>query len=609
MRGKQLNIKLRTIAVSSLVLISGCQSDQQSQAPEPETIPVASENVVSIGDRFYHIGKPVESYNSNKVYKLLMAFHPSGGSAVGMQSLTQFEQRSDDYIVVYPQSKVEEWEEGCMCNKPYRLGIDDLSYVDNIIADVKTRFHIDSDEIYAVGYSQGGLFTQNLLCNRSHVFNGVASVGAPMSIQLSETCSIGTPTDYMMVHGTADSVLPYYGRNQSTFTLISSELALEVIARLNLIGTEKQITEPNDKIQVHEFRNDETVNKLVAVKKGGHSWRFNGYDTSEEVLQFFDQVSNTQLPESSDLYSVNERKYHIRSMGGNTEKPAIVLLSGPNYNFHSDSAWFSLLQPILAEQYRVHAIDRLGNGYSEFSESASYQALADDLPAILQAIDADNVLLVGFSSSNITTKLFIDNQEARAAIDLAGVVWIDPDTLTNDSIDFYQDYPVSWYREKLTQLLPYLESGAWTERTAAKVALEREEIEGLIPQQWQEKMDWAYFDDISQRRLSIAHQQTRALEIAHYHDDLELSRQFTFTNAVPISIIDSDFELKDIANANEEDKPRLIKWMNDGSAWSESISTSTGGVYQTLENADHMVMFEHPQAIVDVIEQTLALSQ
>ncbi|WP_448547608.1 alpha/beta fold hydrolase [Thalassotalea fusca] len=603
----KFKVKLGAIAMSSLVLISGCQSDQGSQAPEP--IPVTSENVISIGDRFYHIAKPTASFNPNRVYKLLMAFHPSGGSAGGMQSLTQFETRSDDYIVVYPQSKVEEWEEGCMCNKPYRLGVDDLSYVDNVIADVKTRFHIDSNEIYAVGYSQGGLFTQNLLCNRSHVFNGIVSVGAPMSIQLSETCSIGTPTDYMMVHGTADNVLPYYGRNQSTFTLIASEKAIEVIARLNQITVEKQITDPNDRVQVHEYRGEETVNKLIAVKKGGHSWRFTGYETSDEVLQFFEQVSNTNLPDNSHIYNVNDRKYHVRSMGDNTEKPAIILLSGPNYNFHSDSAWYSLLQPVLAEQYRVHVIDRLGNGYSEFSELASYQALGDDLPEILKAIEAQSVLLVGFSSSNIATKLFIDNHKANSAIDLAGVVWIDPDTLTDDSIAFYQDYPVSWYREKLPQLIPYLESGAWTERTAAKVALEREEIASLIPQQWQEKMDWTYFDDISQRRLSIAHQQTRAIEIAHYHDDLELSRQFTFTNAVPISIIDSDFELKDIANANEEDKPRLIKWMNDSSAWSESVSALTGGVYHALENADHMVMFEHPQAIVDVIEQTLALSQ
>ncbi len=64
-------------------------------------------------------------------------------------------------------------------------------------------------------------------------------------------------------------------------------------------------------------------------------------------------------------------------------QPVLILLSGPNQNYHADSAWFALLQPLLAQHYQVHAIDRLGNGWSDDDEDLSYRRFADDLARLL----------------------------------------------------------------------------------------------------------------------------------------------------------------------------------------------------------------------------------
>ena len=610
MRNMNSNWKVICSLVFSLLALIGCKSSNKEAEPEPESIP---SDHVTLGDRHYKLTLPSESANPNKVYKLILAFHPSGGKANSMQATTRFETLSDDYIVAYPQSEVEEWEEGCQCNKPYRLNIDDLSYVDNVISDIKSKYNIFEDEIYAVGFSQGALFTQNLLCNRSEVFNGIASVGAPMSLQLSQSCSVSTPTDYMMVHGTSDSVLPYKGMEHSNFALIGSEQAISLIATLNQINTDKVEYDLSDNVRVHEFKNEQTTNKLIEIKNGGHSWEFEGYNTSEEVLKFFDSVSNRSLPDNSYLLRANENNYHVRTMGENSQRPEIVLLSGLNYNYHSDSAWFSLLQPILSKQYKVHVIDRLGNGYSDYSEETSYEMFAKELPEVLNALTGESVLIVSFASSNISTKLLIDNESEESGVAIKGLVWVDPDILTEDSISFYQEYPVSLYRERLDDILEIIEADAWTERSAGKMDLEREEIAALIGDQNKELMDWTFFDNISQRRLLISHQKTRAIEIANYHNDLELARGFTFASDVPISSIDSDFELKDIAYAESEGNTEYVqeleRWMAEGTQWSKSISESSGGVYRAIEDADHMVMFEHPAVIVEVIEQTLALGQ
>ncbi|WP_350585641.1 hypothetical protein [Pseudoalteromonas sp. RB2-MNA-CIBAN-0110] len=100
--------------------------------------------------------------------------------------MAAFESASENYIVVYPQSKVEEWNEGCDCNKPHRLGINDLVFVENVVDDVKAKYNIIDGELFAVGFSQGGLFTQNLMCNSSlklcgHSISCLAYVRAAVS--------------------------------------------------------------------------------------------------------------------------------------------------------------------------------------------------------------------------------------------------------------------------------------------------------------------------------------------------------------------------------------------------------------------------------------------
>jgi polyhydroxybutyrate depolymerase len=322
------------------------------------------------------------------------------------------------------------------------------------------------------------------------------------------------------------------------------------------------------------------------------------------------QAANDNLPAHSQLVDIGAKRLHVRAMGEEKTGPAIILLSGPNYNYHSDSAWFSALQGELARHNKVYAIDRAGNAWSDFDENASYRLFVDDLYQVLLQLGETEVIFVAFSSANITTRLFAEQYGTNDNIDIKGMLWIDPDVLLDHSIALYQDYPVSWYRAYLPQILPYIETGAWLERTMDKINLEKQEIQALLPRSQasckSKKMDWAYFDRVSQRRLLIEHQQTRAIEIANYHDDLEAVRDLPLINNIPISVIDSDFELKDIAQATEpEDIERLTLWMQQGTLWSEQVANTSQGQYIELTNSDHLVPIEQPRRIRRAIKWLL----
>ncbi len=601
-----MNIKsLKSVVLAiGVIMLSACNQSMSGQANAAKI----NSQKITLNERSYVLALP-QNYQANKNYKLLLAFHGSGGSGKNMQNIAGFERLSDEYIVVYPDSKIEEWNDGCQCNKTHRLGIDDLDFVDKLIVDVTSRYSVDIGQIYAAGFSQGGLFAQNLLCNRSEVFKGIASIASPMSVQLSESCKIEKPTSYMMVHGKKDNVLPFRGMKHQRFGLISAPKAISLLAKQNGSLAKPLVKDDEKGVELTAYWNGSEKTHLYAIERGAHHWRFDGFNTSSKVLDFFASSNTPELPKHSQLVAVDDGRIHVRTMDESTggeqvgsektgdNKPTIVLLSGPNKYFHADSAWFVKVQKQLAKQYKVRAIDRPGNGWSDFDETTSYVSFVDKLYQTLVALNEKEVIFVTFSSGNTTASLFQKKYANDANIQLKGMVWIDPDIFLPHSIAMYQDYPVTFYRKNLAKLMPHLQTGAWTERTAKKLVAEREEIQTLTKGK---SMDWGYYDAISQQRLLIDRQQTRGLEIAHYHDDLNAVANLELIEQIPVSVIDSDFEIDQIKDSPDK-AAAMTQWMEEGTVWAKQVAQKSKGQYIEVSNAHHLVPLEHPDVVVNAV--------
>ena len=267
--------------IMALLTLTGCNSSDNSATDADN-----SSQVVLLGEREFLLKVP-QPYNENTQYPVIMAFHYSGGNANAMAKITGLDKIAGEYIVAYPQSAVEEWNEGCDCNKPDRLGIDDVAFVDEILAHLKSGYNINTDRIFAAGYSQGGLFAQNLACKRSEVFRAVAVVSAPMSVQLADNCQPTTPISIIMIHAEDDAVLPFHGQVHSNFGLISSINAALFWAAHNQLQLDSNWQFLSDNIRLRSSDGTDYKVKLYSPVKGGHAWNFNGLNSSEVVLDFF----------------------------------------------------------------------------------------------------------------------------------------------------------------------------------------------------------------------------------------------------------------------------------------------------------------------------------
>lgn len=248
--------------------------------------------------RTYQLHVPA-TYQVGKPAPLLLAFHGSNGSGGSFLEGTGLHRATDPlgFLTVYPTSAVGNWAEGCGCNNADRLGIDDLGFTQALIDTVSAQYTVDPDRIYVLGFSQGGLYAQRVACEMADRVAAVAVVAATMSVPLSLTCAPAEPVSMLVLHGTADTVLPYQGTSQGALSILSAPATLETWRMHNNCATDLETTsEPIDANMTlqHDAYSPCSQDKevhLYSIKGGGHGWPSGKIDANEIVTTFFEAQS------------------------------------------------------------------------------------------------------------------------------------------------------------------------------------------------------------------------------------------------------------------------------------------------------------------------------
>src|SRR3954454_18739135 len=90
----------------------------------------------------------------------------------------------------------------------------DLALADAVVAQIEQNFCVDTNRIFATGWSYGGSMSYKTACERplGGGANGfVRAIAVYSGAQLSGTCTPSKRVAYYASHGVADSVLNYDG--------------------------------------------------------------------------------------------------------------------------------------------------------------------------------------------------------------------------------------------------------------------------------------------------------------------------------------------------------------------------------------------------------------
>ncbi len=96
-------------------------------------------------------------------------------------------------------------------------GRDEMAYLDAVVGDAVAQFGIDRENIVIAGFSAGGMFTWNAICDRGDAYAGYIPYSGTFWQGPPATCAAGAQ-NVVHVHGTADRTVPLAGRLIGLFT-------------------------------------------------------------------------------------------------------------------------------------------------------------------------------------------------------------------------------------------------------------------------------------------------------------------------------------------------------------------------------------------------------
>jgi polyhydroxybutyrate depolymerase len=181
-----------------------------------------------------------QTYDGTARAPLIIDFHGAGGD--GWEQLMTSPYLAvtdpDGVVMVFPDGVNgpigTAWNFGPCCVP----GVDDLTFVEALLADVQQRTCIDATRIYAVGVLTGGGLVHQLACERSTTFAAVSPAAFDLVEETVETCTPEEPITVVAFRGTADAKVPYEGGSSAlvpnmSVTFLGAQGSFERWAAIN----------------------------------------------------------------------------------------------------------------------------------------------------------------------------------------------------------------------------------------------------------------------------------------------------------------------------------------------------------------------------------------
>ncbi len=281
-------------ALALLLIFSGCTRPPVQTELGPGNY---SFSVVENGlTRPYFIHVP-KAYVPNSPAALVLNFHGGGGSPEGHREITGMDATADKhgFIVVYPRGTRPDGDPSKVLQrfwnvKPGPTGEfnsastisarDDEAYVAAILADVEKKFSIDETRVFATGFSNGAIFSNQLACDLSDRFAAIAPVGAPLWMDPKD-CSPSHPVSVIYFHGTTDPCAPFEGGTSgcelglanSGRIFPSAQSVVDAWKQINAAGDDAVKTFEKGAVLCETFLGAEGSEvTFCKITGGGHTW-------------------------------------------------------------------------------------------------------------------------------------------------------------------------------------------------------------------------------------------------------------------------------------------------------------------------------------------------
>lgn len=160
-----------------------------------------------------------DDYTTTKQWPLVIMLHGYGSTAAFHNTYFGLEAHATThgYIGVAPEgirdmASNQFWTATNACCDHYGGGVDDATYLTNLLDEAESRLAIDRRRIYFLGHSNGAFMSYRMACELGSRVAALVSLAGSVS-QNPDDCASPGSTAVLEIHGTLDNIVPYNGGN------------------------------------------------------------------------------------------------------------------------------------------------------------------------------------------------------------------------------------------------------------------------------------------------------------------------------------------------------------------------------------------------------------
>ncbi len=313
-----INHFLRLHLLFLVILLIGCEGETSEEMSTEFAKPGVYDVSVKVDTmtRWFKLNIP-EGYDHLSPTPLLMVFHGGNLSMGYMQNnRTDIIDRcvQENWILVFPNGANAEGNRGAAtwnavhcCNPALFHNVNDLAFVEKIVDTLRQELTIDSDRVYAMGGSNGGMLAHKMAAELPHILTAVAANSGTIGGRKDETSPIEMidprqPIPFLLIHGMVDQKVKFTGgwSSGSDRYDISFQESTKFWASVN----QCDLTQPdttlvqglNGKVWIVDFDNcnSNTGVRGIAIENKGHGWpglEQSGFDGTNAMIDFLKEHS------------------------------------------------------------------------------------------------------------------------------------------------------------------------------------------------------------------------------------------------------------------------------------------------------------------------------
>lgn len=245
--------------------------------------------------------------NIKKFAKIIFVFHGYAGDGRQIAYLSGLHNSAGrNTIVVYPDaSKANKkelrrgWNAGYCCGSGWSEAVDDVGYISALIDRLIDEYDIDPHEIYAVGYSNGGMMVHQLASEIPDKFAGFAAVSSSIGTEAGQA-KLRVAKPIILLQGKEDRVIPFNGGAGNiapALRWLGFKKVIEAWEKVNSCSRKKvaKINPGIEKITYSSFKQPLEIHTFSNMKHQWPNWRLVNFwhrETlgSKTIISFFDSL-------------------------------------------------------------------------------------------------------------------------------------------------------------------------------------------------------------------------------------------------------------------------------------------------------------------------------